>query len=163
MARARPTIRLLFDELASPKVARALAALDLKVAYVHGEGQPAKGSEDAAVLDAAQRQKRTIVTNNHDMIVLCTERNHSVIWLDPRDKDMTFTAQTLICFTQVAEWERLLATAGSPVCIQAHKTTCRVLTLDGAKRLAIERGRRRRAERRHRRKTKDLGGLLADE
>lgn len=163
MARTRARIRLLFDELASPKVARALAALDIQVAHVHGEGQPPKGSEDAVVLDAAQQQKRTIVTNNHDMIALCAERGHSVIWLDPRDKDMTFLAQTLMCFTQILEWERLLTNAGTPVCIQAQKTTCRELALDRAKRLAIQRGKRGRAERRRIRKATALGGLLNDD
>ena len=143
----RPTIRLLFDELASPRVAKALYALGLHVHHVGGKDQPPKGSDDAAVLAAAQRTNQTIVTNNHDMIVLCAETGESVIWLDPRDKDLSLAALTVMAFTHIGEWQNMLADATQPVCIVARKTTNTVMPLDTAKRIAISRGRRRSQDR----------------
>ena len=105
----RPAIRLLFDELASPRVAKALAALDFKAFHVNQEGQPPKGTEDEDLLLHARKTNQVIVTGNHDMVVLCAEEQESVVWLDPRDKDMTLAAQTLMCLNHVQEWDRLVA------------------------------------------------------
>lgn len=139
-------IRVLFDELASPRVALALKELGFAVRHIGQDLQPEKGSEDEAVLDHAKRTNQVVLTNNHDMIVLCCEAEESVIWLDPRDKDMTFAAQVLLCFGQISEWQALLQATPGPTCIHARKTKCDAIPLERAKRMALERGKRRRRQ-----------------
>lgn len=39
--------------------------------HVAGENQPEKGSDDQTVLEHAKKINQTIVTDNHDLIVLC--------------------------------------------------------------------------------------------
>ena len=145
----RPQVRLLFDELLSPKVARALHCLGLEVAHVGGSKQPARGASDEAVLDHTIRTNETIVTSNHDMIVLCCERGESVIWLDGRGESFTLAQQVVLCFGAIEKWETMLRDAGEPVCIQAMKTKSVVLPLERAKHLALQRNRIRR-QREHR-------------
>lgn len=160
MAKRRPQIRLLFDEHVSPRVARALGELGCRVGYVGGDKQPPKGTEDADVLAHARTANQIIVTTNHDMIVLCAEEAESVVWLTPRDKDLTLEAVAAMCFAQLREWESLLAHASGPVCVMAHKTKCDVIPLERAKRIALERGKRRRRRRRSRPSPRSRGGLL---
>lgn len=160
VAKRRPQIRLLFDEHVSPRVARALGALGCRVGHVGGEHQPPKGTEDADVLAHARTANQVVVTTNHDMIVLCAEEGESVIWLTPRDKDLTLEAVAAMCFAQLREWEWLLAQANGPVCVMAHKTKCDVIPLERAKRIALERGKRRRRRRRSQRGQRSRGDLL---
>lgn len=156
----RPSTRLLFDELASPRVARALAQLGFRVTHVGAPEQPPLGSEDATILTAAKATNQVVVTNNHDMIALCADEGESVIWLDPRDKDMTLQAQTRMCLDQIADWDRELRNAGAPICVQVFKRSYRVISLSTARRLAIERGKRRAREYRRRIVEQEPGGLL---
>lgn len=130
--------------MASPRVARALSELGFFVQHVGGENQPEKGSDDQTVLEHAKKINQTIVTDNHDLIVLCCEAEKSVVWLDPMDKDMTLAAQTLMCFGQIADWGTSLQQSGEALCIHARKTKCTAIPLDRARRLAINRGVRRR-------------------
>lgn len=160
VAKRRPQIRLLFDEHVSPRVARALGALGCRVGYVGDEHQPPKGTEDADVLAHARTANQVVVTTNHDMIVLCAEEGESVIWLTPRDKDLTLEAVAAMCFAQLREWESLLAQANGPVCVMAHKTKCDVIPLERAKRIALERGKRRRRRRRSQGGQRSRGDLL---
>jgi predicted nuclease of predicted toxin-antitoxin system len=143
----------------SPRIARALRELSFNVEHVGGDGQPAKGSEDSVVLEAAKRRNQVVVTTNHDMIVLCLEEGESVVWLDPRDKNLTLVSQTEMCFSQIAEWELQLGLANGPVCVVARKTRTEVMAPDRAKRIALERGKRRRRKARPK-PPRALGELL---
>jgi hypothetical protein len=96
------------------------------------------------VLASAKRLNQAVVTTNHDMIVLCLEEGESVIWLDPRDKDLTLAAQADMCFKQIGEWEQHLVSASETVCVVARKTRTEVMKPERAKRIAMERGKRRR-------------------
>jgi predicted nuclease of predicted toxin-antitoxin system len=142
----RLAVQLLFDEAVSARVARALAELGFRVSHVGGPGQPARGCDDATVIAAARRSNQVIVTSNADMVVLCAEEGESVIWLDPRDRDITFEAQTFLFLRQLRDWDREVRNAAGPVCIQAQKTACRVMSLGEAARIARLRGRRQDQE-----------------
>lgn len=77
---------------------------------------------------------------------------------------MTFESQTLMCFSQIADWERLLGEAIDPVCIQAQKTRCRIMSQEEAERLAIQRGKRQTGQRRRKAEAaQELGGLLKED
>jgi hypothetical protein len=112
------------------------------------------------VLEHARNVNQTIVTTNHDMIVLCAEEEESVIWLTPRDKDISLEALVGMCFSQLREWQRLLDDTSEPVCIMAHKTKCMSVPLDRAKRVALERGKRRRRRERAKARRDAPGELL---
>nr|WP_268234467.1 DUF5615 family PIN-like protein [Egicoccus halophilus] len=153
---------MLFDEQASPLVAKALAALKLRVSHVGAEGQPVRGSDDETVLRQAQATNQVIVTQNHDMLVLCADESAPVVWLDPRDKDLRREAMVVLCFSQINAWQHLLDDADGPVCIVARKTSCEAIPLEVARRRALERGKRRRREMRRQRPAAD-GGLFQND
>jgi len=142
-------MRLIFDELLSVRVAKALAALGLRVEHVGGVGQPSKGSSDGEVLEHARRCHQYVVTNNMDMIVLCADECEPVIWLDARGKSWTRAETALVCFRTVDRWQELLESVDGPACLVVHKTTLKVIPLEDAKRLALGRNRvrKRRAAR----------------
>lgn len=117
--------------MASPRVARALSEPGFFVQHVAGENQPEKGSDDQTVLEHAKKINQTIVTDNHDLIVLCCEAEKSVVWLDPIDKDMTLAAQTLMCFGQIADWGTSLQQSGEALCIHARKPNAQLSHLTG--------------------------------
>lgn len=148
-SRPRTRLRILFDELASPKVAKALKALDLNIEWVGGPGQPARGSDDEVVLDHAVRCNQVVLTSNHDFIVLCCDRGESFIWLDGRGTSLTLVETVVRCFGQIEAWDREITNRGRAVCVQSLKTKVNVLDLEAAKQLALSRNRtRRRRERR---------------
>lgn len=144
-------------------MARALKSLDLNVNWIGGSKQPPKSTDDEDILGWVRRTNQVVVTTNHDMVVLCAEAGETVIWLDPRDRDISLEALTLMCFEQVAEWERALEGASRAVCIVARKTTYEVMDLGRAKRIAIERGKRRRREVRRRAAAASDAETLFDE
>lgn len=154
---------MLFDEQCSAKVARALKALDLRVEHVGGDGQPEKGAEDQQVLAHAKRNGQTIVTQNNDMVVLCAESQEFVVWIDPKGRDISLAAMVRICFEQVKGWEDALRDANDPICVRVRKTTWEIMELDRAKRIALERGKRRRRTQERRGHGSALGDLLAPE
>lgn len=137
----RPKVRLLFDEDASPKVARALRELDFRVEHVGGAEQPTKGSTDREVLDHALRTGQIVVTRNLDMVMLCAERNVSVVWLDRqrRVKELTLDQQAALAFAGIAQWCADLATATEPVCVRVLATRRHVLPVAEAAELAAKR------------------------
>lgn len=94
------------------------------------------------------------------MLVLCADESASVVWLDPRDKDLRREAMVVLCFTQVSEWQRLLDEANGPVCVVARKTSCAAISLEAARRRALERGKRLRREIQRRRRAVADGGLF---
>lgn len=75
-------------------MARALKSLDLNVNWIGGSKQPPKSTDDEDILGWVRRTNQVVVTTNHDMVVLCAEAGETVIWLDPRDRDITLEALT---------------------------------------------------------------------
>lgn len=147
---ARPTTRLLFDEDVSPHVARALFELGFRVYHVGGDDQPPKGTPDPGVLDHAMRCNQTVVSKNYDMIILCAERNVSVIWWDPRGREMPVDEQASLAFSGLRAWTAALAEASEPVCVQVLRTKFHVLPVAQAGATAAKRYRtslRRKARR----------------
>jgi hypothetical protein len=88
------------------------------------------------------------VTSNHDMIILCAEENESVIWIDPRGRQLKRTEFVPLVFSRVEEWQELLAGAGGPICVRVLRTKTEVLTLDRARHLVVQRMRRLQARKR---------------
>lgn len=122
----RPLLRLLYDEDVSPKVARALSALDFRVDHVGGPGQPAKNAPDDEVLTHATKCQQVMVTSNHDMIMLCAERGASVIWLDPHRRHLRVDEQAAMAFAGIVEWCGLIIDAAEPVCVRVLRTRVHV-------------------------------------
>lgn len=139
--------------MTSPKVARALAALEFHAYHVGGEGQPPFGSEDEVVLEHAHRCNQIIVTNNYDLIMLCAEHNESVLWLDPRGPDLTLREIVLRCFEGVEVWQQLFEAAEGPICVRSLKTKDETMTLERAFELARKRlAQKTRRDREHARR-----------
>lgn len=164
---ARPQQRLLFDEDVSPRVARALFELGFKVGHVGGPGQPAKQSSDPDVLDHAMRNNQTVVTKNHDMIMLCAERDVSVVWLDPHGRQMLLDEQAAMAFAGIRAWTTALAEATEPVCVRVLRTRMHVLPVAVGGALAAKRYHarlRRRARKASRRPSRPAApGQLSTE
>lgn len=116
----------------SPQVARALWQLYAGAQHIGAKGQPKKGTSDAAVLAHAKKRKQTVVTNNHDMIVLAAEQGASVIWLHGRRRELPKAEMVIVCFRSVEEWKRLLDEATEPICLRAYKTKTVVMPMDKA-------------------------------
>ncbi len=120
--RVRPQLRLLYDEDVSPKVAKALRALDFQVHHVGEEGQPPKNASDEEVLSFAQKTNQIVVTKNHDMIMLCAEQGASVVWLDPHGRHLRLDEQASMAFHGIVDWCADLAGATEPVCLRVLRT-----------------------------------------
>lgn len=145
-------MRLLFDEQLSWRVARALRELGINASHVGHEDDaaPPRGSGDRVVLDHARKTNQIIVTSNHDMILLCAEEGESVIWIDPRGRQLRRAEFVSLAFNRVEEWEHILAAADAPVCVQVLRTKTAVLTLERSRHLVVQRMRRLAARRRGR-------------
>lgn len=145
-------MRLLWDELLSPRVPRALRELGLPTTHVGSadHGVPERGSSDEEVLAFAQQRNQVIVTSNHDMMELCAEAAQRFVWIDPRGRQLRLAEQVVLVFTQIERWERLLDEDGG-ACVRALRTRCDRIEPEEAVRLArqrmvsLERRRRRRA------------------
>lgn len=150
--RERPRIRLLFDELLPASVARALNELGFRTSHVGDERhqQPPRGSSDERVLDHASATNQIVVTSNHDMIMLCAERQQSVVWIDPRGRQFRHDELALVAFQGVVAWHRLLDEQAAPACVRVLRTKVEVLPLEKAAALAAGRMRELRTRRRRR-------------
>jgi predicted nuclease of predicted toxin-antitoxin system len=153
----KPRVRLLFDELLPPRVARALYELGFHATHVKGPGQPPQGAEDQIVLDHAKKHNQTIVTYNHDMLLLCAEQNESVVWLDPRGRRLNPVAIVLRVFTNVEEWQEILRDH-RPICVRSMATKNEALPLERAAELMRGRLKRRRAQARQRERQQQPSG-----
>ena len=154
----------MYDELLPWRVAEALRALEYHVSYVGADQQPPRGSPDEEVLDHARRTNQVIVTSNHDMIMLCAEVGESVIWLDPRGRQLRREEHVVLAFTNIAEWQEMLTAGDTTVCVRALRTKNEVLTLARASELAERRVRALRArKRRHARATRPQANDLFQE
>lgn len=136
----RPRVRLIWDELLSHPVARALRALGFNTTHVGAEadGAPPRGSNDPAVIGYAQQTGGVIVTSNHDMMLLCDEAGQRFVWIDPRGRQLRQEDQVLLCFRQIRQWEEIL---DSGMCVRALRTKAAPITSAEAARLAMQRFR----------------------
>lgn len=146
-AAERPQVRLIWDELLSHPVPRALRELGFNTTHVGAEtdGAPPSGSGDSAVIAFAERTNQAIVTSNHDMMLLCDEAGQRFVWIDPRGRQLRREEQVLLCFRQIRQWEEIL---DAGMCVRALRTKAVPITSAEAARLAMQRFRalqRRRA------------------
>lgn len=140
-AAKRPQLRLLWDELLSVRVARALGELGFNVTWVGSDrhdGVPPKGSSDADVIEFAQRTNQVIVTSNHDMMLLCDEAGQRFVWIDPRGRQLDTEHQVLLCFSQIRRWQEILE-SDPRACVRALRTKCEPIESGEAARLAGQR------------------------
>ncbi len=100
------------------------------------------------------------MTSNHDMILLCAEENESVIWIDPRGRQLKRTALVPLVFGRVEDWQKLLATADRPICVHVLRTKTEVLTLERARHLLVQRMRRLQARKRAQARKRTSGPTL---
>jgi hypothetical protein len=110
------------------------------------DGAPPRGSPDSDVLDHARRTNQIVVTSNHDMVMLCAEEGHSVIWVDPWGRQFSREAWVLLVFTPLARWDQLFSVDDN-VCIRALRSRCEAVSLDETYEMAEWRFKRIRARR----------------
>jgi hypothetical protein len=139
-----------------------LRELGIRASHVghEGDGAPARGSADATVLDHAKKTNQVIVTSNHDMIILCAEENESVIWIDPRGRQLKRVELVPLVFGRVEEWEAVLTQADGPICVHVLRTKTEILALDRARHLVLQRMRRLKARKRNRPESPSTGDTL---
>ena len=146
MSNRASRLRLLFDELLPWRVAAALRVLGFQVSYVGMEEGDApalpRGSLDEDVLDHARLTNQIVVTSDLGMILLCAEGRQSVIWIDPRGRQLRRSDMVFLVFKHIHDWEERLERADGPICLRAMRTTTNSLDLDEATHLA--RGRMKR-------------------
>lgn len=94
------------------------------------------------------------------MILLCAEENESVIWIDPRGRQLKRTDFVPLVFGRVEEWQELLSTADDPICVHVLRTKTEVLTLDRARHLVVQRMRRLQARKRAQARKRPSGPTL---
>jgi predicted nuclease of predicted toxin-antitoxin system len=161
VARKTGGTRLLWDENLSALVPQALRVLRHRASWVGAaqDGAPPRGATDEEVVAYAKHTNQVIVTQNHDMMLLCEEQGQRFVWLVPRGRQLSREEQVMIVLEQIFRWEEILATGS---CVRAPRTKCGAIDPAEAARLAFQRMRRldqrRRARRRARSKEgQDLG------
>lgn len=90
--RRRSSLRLLFDEHMSSKVARALYELGHHVYYINEKGHPLKGTSDADVRAHARRQNLRVVTYDIEFVEVAAREDLSLVWYDARGHSRTLEA-----------------------------------------------------------------------
>lgn len=160
-----PRVRLLWDELLSPRVAQALRILGYPVSHVgHAtDNQPNRGASDSEIVEHSKRTNTVIVTSNYDMMQICAEASQRFVWLDPGRRPLTRAKQLLVVLQQIDEWERILA-SDDVMCVHALRTKCSAITPTEAARLATQR-MKRTERRKHRTRPRSVttGPELANE
>lgn len=134
-------MKLLFDENLPWRVAEVMGVLEFDVSYVgqYEYGSAKRGSPDSVVLAEAQRINRIVVTSNHDMILLCIEKEESVIWIDPYGRQIKRNEMAVLVVNAIPEWEKNLADVSGPVVIRTLRTKIELLDLKDAKQLVQRR------------------------
>ncbi|HAS11103.1 MAG TPA: hypothetical protein DCS55_11400, partial [Acidimicrobiaceae bacterium] len=102
-----------------------------------------EGCPDAEVLAYAAQHRRVIVTKNTDLVLICCEAEHPVIWYRPKGRE-SFAVQVITFFTFGGEWESLLASADA---VQQGKTNAHALTFAQVRQRVVRRMRRTQRER----------------
>jgi predicted nuclease of predicted toxin-antitoxin system len=164
MSNRRAQLSLLFDELLPWRVAEALRILEFRVSYVGlEEGRappPPRGSLDEDVLAYARRMGQMVVTSDLGMILLCCQAGQSLIWIDPRARQLRRVDTVLLVFKQFHDWQERVEDATGPICLQAMRTTTNTLDLDEAASRARNRKKKISAARKSRKRSPPLGPLL---
>ena len=124
---------------------------------------PARGSSDEEVLEHARRTNQVVATSDLGMVILCTQAGQSVIWIDPRGRQLRRPDMVLLVFRHVHDWEERLEQADGPICLRAMRTTTNSLDLETAARLARDRMKRISPARRPRRRTTPPGSLFSQD
>jgi predicted nuclease of predicted toxin-antitoxin system len=132
--RKRPSLRLLFDECLPWDVAEALLALGFNASFVGREehGQPDRRSSDETILAHAMKTNQVVVTWNHDFILLCVEAGATVIWIDPRGRQILHDELAVMAIKGIAAWQRVLDEHDGPVCLRVLRTKTELLPLERA-------------------------------
>ena len=125
-----------------------------------GAPAPSRGSSDEEVLAYARRMNQMVVTSDLGMILLCCQAGQSVIWIDPRARQLRRVDTVLLVFKHIHDWEARLAQADGPICLRAMRTTTNSLALDEAARLARNRMKKLSAARKPRERTTAPGPLF---
>ena len=122
-----------------------------------------RGSLDEDVLDHARLTNQIVVTSDLGMILLCTQADQSVIWIDPRGRQLRRADTVLLVFKHIHDWEERVEDADGPICLRAMRTKTNTLDLDEAARLARNRMKSISQARRPHRRTTPPGPLLEPE
>ena len=164
MSNRRARLRLLFDENLPWRVAEALQALEFQVSYVgmevDGDVPLPRGSPDGAVLDHARRTNQIVATSDLGMIILCTERAQSVVWIDDRTRHLGRAEMVLLVFKQIHDWQERVENTDGSVCLRAMRTKTNTLELEEAARLVRDRKRRISAARKPTKRATPPGPLF---
>lgn len=144
MKKSRPTLRILFDELVSPKIARALAILDINASYIGSSvGSPVpppKSSTDEEVLNFAAKTNQVVVSNNHDLIVMAAERQQPVIWVDPCGRQLHLEQWVALCFRDIRKWDHFYGKRDmDSICVRTMRSGMKKMSFEEAKSLAEKR------------------------
>ena len=94
------------------------------------------------------------------MILLCAEEHESVVWIDPRGRQLKRTELVPLVFARVEEWQKLLGEANEPICVHVLRTKTEVLSLDRARHLVVQRMRRLQARKRAQSRKRPPGPTL---
>ena len=131
-------------------MAAALRQLELRVTWVGNDDAPGRGSPDSDILEHAANNNQVVVTSNHDMIVLAAECGASIVWVDPRGRQLSRSDTVLRVFGQYEEWAEQLNFADGPVCVHSLKSKVSRMPLEAASNRALRRMReiKRRKKRR---------------
>lgn len=109
------------------------------------------------VLGFARQHRQTIVTSNLDFVELCCDEGESVVWVDPRGRQLRRIEQAKLFFDHMTTIEVILS--NRPICAHVLRTKAESMTLERARHLVVQRQRvLRRRERA--KQAKPLGDLL---
>jgi predicted nuclease of predicted toxin-antitoxin system len=124
-------------------VAEALLTLGFNTSFVGREehGQPKRRSSDGTILAHAMKTNQIVVTWNHDFILLCAEAGATVIWIDPRGRQILHDELAVMAIRGIGPWQRLLDEQDGPVCLRVLRTKAEVLSLERAATLVRRRMR----------------------
>jgi len=131
-----------------------MSCLKKSAVYVGQRQQPKKGSTDAAVAQAAKRNKRVILTSNYEMVLTACEIGARFIWFDRRKNNATMLETAFILLRRWDAWEEALADP-SVDCLKVGREAIEPLTIEDARRRAERRFKATTAKRRSALKRKE--------
>ncbi len=104
------------------------------------------------------------MTKNHDMVMLCAEKNVSVVWLDPYRRHLRLDEQAGMAFDGIVQWCELLSAASEAVCVRVLRTRVHVYPVVKGAEMAERRYRaiqKRKAQERRQRRARPDGAQLS--
>lgn len=160
MARAEASFSLLFDESLPWKVAAELRSSGYKTSWIGDRARkaPESGAHDPEVLRYAAESKMVVVTTDRGMVLACTERKQSVMWIIPYGqrsrKQLRRREKRELILREVDRCIRLFAESTDPICIRVLSTGSRAMSLDEAAALLRRQKRKRTVRKRKPRPSK---------